>query len=190
MHRVSGSTLQSGRRLDGKPDLTVASLDTKVCVLLNQGDGTFAATVNYATGAGSTSVAPADLNGDGKPNLAVANRGSNNVSLLFNQGNGAFVATVSYGAGTTPRAVVAADLNGDGKPHLAIANPVSSNVSVLLNQGNGTFAPAISCGAGLGPLSIAAADMNADGRLDLAIANLDPLGDGDGVSVLLSVCLP
>ena len=46
---------------------------TRVSVLLNNGDGTFAARVDYPTGTAPASVAAADLNGDGKPDLAVAN---------------------------------------------------------------------------------------------------------------------
>ena len=40
-------------------------------VLLNNGDGTFAAKVDYPAGTGPLAVAAADLNGDGKPDLAV-----------------------------------------------------------------------------------------------------------------------
>jgi hypothetical protein len=54
-----------------------------VSVLLNLGNGTFAAAVNYAAGSGPYSVTAADLNGDGKPDLAVANSGGN-VSVLLN----------------------------------------------------------------------------------------------------------
>ena len=42
-------------------------------MLLNNGNGTFAAKVDYATGMEPRSVATADLNGDGKPDLAVTN---------------------------------------------------------------------------------------------------------------------
>jgi hypothetical protein len=55
-----------------------------VSVLLNQGNGTFAAAVNYAAGSSPRSVAAADLNADGRPDLAVANSGSGNVSVLLN----------------------------------------------------------------------------------------------------------
>ena len=53
-------------------------------VLLNQGNGTFAAPVRYAAGLRPVSVAAADLNGDGRPDLAVANSRSANVSVLLN----------------------------------------------------------------------------------------------------------
>jgi hypothetical protein len=79
------------------------------------------------------SVAAADLNGDGVPDLAVANYGSDNVSVLMNQGDGTFAAAVNYSTGSGARSVAAADLNGDGWPDLAVANYGSGDVSVLLN---------------------------------------------------------
>jgi len=55
-----------------------------VNVLLGNGDGTFQAPENYGAGTNPLSVAVGDFNGDGKPDLAVANNGSNNVSILLN----------------------------------------------------------------------------------------------------------
>jgi hypothetical protein len=78
-------------------------------------------------------VAAADLNGDGKPDLAVVNYNSGNVSVLLNLSNGTFAAAANYAAGAYPESVAAADLNADGKPDLAVANRGSSNVTVLLN---------------------------------------------------------
>jgi FG-GAP-like repeat len=69
---------------DGKADLLVAScgpgyscgggINGVVGVLLGNGDGTFKSAVTYdAGGYGTASVAVADVNGDGKPDLVVAN---------------------------------------------------------------------------------------------------------------------
>ena len=73
---------------DGKPDLAVADGNlftvSVLSVLLGNGDGTFQAAVNYGVGSGPISVAVGDFNGDGKPDLAVANQGSNNVTILLN----------------------------------------------------------------------------------------------------------
>ncbi len=72
---------------DGKPDLAVANyalFENSVSVLLGNGDGTFAAAQNLGTGFNPISVAAADLNGDDKPDLAVANGNSGNVSVLLN----------------------------------------------------------------------------------------------------------
>ena len=76
---------------DGVQDLAVANggtlpsfLDGSVSVLLGNGDGSFQATQYFGAGSGPRSAAVADFNGDGLPDLAVANELSNNVSVLIN----------------------------------------------------------------------------------------------------------
>jgi hypothetical protein len=122
---------------DGWLDLTTANLSSAdVSVLLNNGDGTYAAAVHYATDRYPLSVAVGDLNGDGWLDLAVANYGAyleqGNVAVLLNNGDGTFGAPVLYGAGERPRSVAVGDLNNDQWPDLAVAN--GYDVSVLLNQ--------------------------------------------------------
>ena len=78
--------------------------------------------MNFAAGSDSRSVAVGDFNGDGKPDLAVANSGSNNVSVLLGNGDGTFQAPVNYTAGSRSASVAVADFNGDGKPDLVVAN--------------------------------------------------------------------
>jgi hypothetical protein len=72
---------------DGKPDLALANDDFttggNVTVLIANGDGTFQAPVSYLAGANPFSVAVADFNGNGKADIAAANRGSNSVSVLL-----------------------------------------------------------------------------------------------------------
>jgi hypothetical protein len=181
---------------DGKLDLLVASPSCSgVCgqvgVLLGNGDGTFQTAVSYPTEYESDSVAVADVNGDGKPDLLVANYcdleagcwdqyvGPASVSVLLGNGDGTFRAAVSYEAGGyDAESVAVADLNSDGKPDLVVTD--SSGVSVLLGNGDGTFQAAVSYGAGgFESLSVAVADVNGDGKLDLVGT------DGSGVSVLL-----
>jgi len=83
-----------------------------------------------------------DFNADGKPDLAVANSGSDDVSVLLGNGDGAFQTAVNYGAGSVPYSLAAGDFNGDGTRDLAVANVGTSNdtsytlddVSVLLGN--------------------------------------------------------
>ncbi len=88
---------------------------------------------------GTSSVAVGDINGDGKPDLAVANWDDSTVSVLMNNGNGTFAAAVNYGAGAHPYSVAVGDLNGDGKPDLAVRNALDTTVSILWNHGSGVF---------------------------------------------------
>ena len=91
-------------------------------MLLGNGDGTFGAKTDFATGPVPVSVAIGDLNGDGKPDLAVANCDSNTVSVLLGNGDGTFGAKTDFATGSGPGSVAIGDLNGDGKPDLAVAN--------------------------------------------------------------------
>ena len=99
----------------------------------------FASPVSYLTGANAHGITSADLNGDGKPDLAVANSATSTVSVLLGRGDGTFVSPVNYGVGKTPKSVAAADLNGDGRIDLVTADQDSATVSVLMNLGNGSL---------------------------------------------------
>ena len=125
---------------DGKPDLVIASEggtysgSGEVSVLLNNGNGTFQAALNYSSvGSYYDSVAVGDFNGDGKLDVALANYGISNVSVLLGNGNGTFQPAITYPAGSNPLAVAVGDFNGDGRPDIAVANGSGNNVSVLLN---------------------------------------------------------
>jgi hypothetical protein len=197
---------------DGKPDLAVAQEATGtnkyrcpglVTVLVGNGNGTFQTTggAPYSAGYNSLAAVAGDFNGDGKPDLAVANWGNSasatlSVFLDNKAGSGSFGNAVNYGtgSGTKPLAVAVGDVNGDGFPDLITADYLTNTISILLNNGNGTFqSPStFSTGSGSGPDALAVADINDDGKLDLAIACYSAstvqvlLGNGNGTFALSS----
>src|SRR5437879_1142286 len=147
----------------------------------------FLPAVTYNSGGfGAASVVVADVNGDGKPDLVIANcdstanscyqlpTGNGVVGVLLGNGDGTFQPALVYdsgGLGATSVAV--ADVNGDGRPDLVVANFSSNTLAVLLGNGDGTFQPAITYGSGgVHPSSVAVADVNGDGRPDLLVANI------------------
>jgi uncharacterized protein (UPF0548 family) len=180
---------------DSKPDLLVATCASSGCasgtvaVLLGNGDGTFQAVMSYESGGSQPiSLAVADVNGDGKPDLIVANYPSNSIGVLLGKGDGTFQAAVDYGSGgQQPKSVTVADVNGDGKPDVLVAN-IAYTAAVLLGNGDGTFQAAVDYGSGgVYPLSIAAADLNGDGKPDLVVGNISGTKNTDGsVGVLLN----
>ena len=140
----------------------------------------------FPAGSSPDFVAVGDFNGDGHPDLAVANLESNNVTVLLGSAMGVFAAAPGspFPVGSSPDSVAVGDFNGDGNLDLAVANKGDGTVTVLLGNGRGGFTAAGSpLIVGSKPYSVVAADFNGDGRLDLAVANLE----SDTVSILIQV---
>src|SRR5450755_2669412 len=157
-----GSVAVADLNKDGKPDL-VASVGvgvsaTEVAVLLGKGDGTFLPAVKYSAGAWGGLVVIADVNGDGKLDIVVANRciaGESNcgtgkaangrVGVLLGNGDGTFQPVVLYDAGgQSTNSIAVADVNGDGKLDAVTVNwdrrnKGNNQVGVLLGSGAGSF---------------------------------------------------
>jgi hypothetical protein len=137
----------------------------------------------------------ADLNGDGKLDLATAD--GSVVSVLVGHGDGTFRAPVDYRTSIEPpwdssgvTGIAAADVNGDGWPDLLVTGngPRHFEVVVLVNDGAGLFRRELVCvvGSPAGDESaVAAGDVNADGIVDVVVAGIDGdfallLGRGGG----------
>jgi carboxylesterase family protein/VCBS repeat protein len=170
---------------EGRQDLVVGSgaspTGDHVLVYVNH-DGNFG--MGQATG-GSTipdqsvtvggtprSIAVADLNGDGRLDLAVANEATADVTILLGDGPGAFTSTQTVHLGQLPRSVAVGDLNRDGIPDLVTANFGSSTVSVLRGSGDGAFEPAQDFWAGEEPSGVAVGGFDGQGRTDVVVGRI------------------
>lgn len=190
---------------DGKQDIVVtSSVDGSSAVLFkSNGDGTYSRNVfeDVQLGTDPHSMIAADINGDAKLDIIVANRhnvGSfeaSTVSTLFNMGNMSFMSSFEQSGsdanalcaadfdedGTTEIRVFtqetigcAADFDGNGRPDYATAQTMSDgSVKIYLNHGGGVFDTPASYSAGGACLAIAAGDFSGDNRPDIAVTHSD-----------------
>jgi type II secretory pathway component GspD/PulD (secretin) len=141
---------------DGVPDLAIANsgapstatdgtavTGNSVSVLfgnpnpnqVDTGNGTFTTPTAYAAGTGPTSIAVADYNQDGFPDLAMSDSLDNAVTILFNEGTGVFTSSIpEIPVGAGPVSIVTADFNGDGIPDAATADNGAAEATVILNS--------------------------------------------------------
>ncbi|MGK3963651.1 FG-GAP-like repeat-containing protein [Sorangium sp. So ce118] len=167
---------------DGFSDIVVTSpASSRLSILINQGNGSFAAPVAYTNSAnGQTAgIAFGDADGDGK--LDILSNGAAGRYLFFfkGNGNGTFASGVqSVAAATTSSnsalGVVASDFNGDGKLDAYIlVTTASGGVRPMTGNGTGAFAsgPVVPTGASPALNAIAAADLDGDGYDDLVLTN-------------------
>jgi hypothetical protein len=144
---------QQGNRLvatdlndDAKPDLAVAIQHgvhprDGLAVLLGNGDGTFQSAVVSLPGVNANDVAAADLNRDGKTDLALANGSSvNGVEVVLGNGDGTFQSPTAYSTGGGAKTVSLVDVNRDGLADLVVG---TSYTAILFGDGDGNFGPAI-----------------------------------------------
>jgi hypothetical protein len=166
---------------DGKLDIAVVNSNSNTISIFRNvstvGTIAFAAKIDYTTGNSPYGLAIGDLDGDGKPDIAIDNYGSNTVSTFKNVGSPgsiSFAAKVDYLTGSGPNSVFIGDVDGDGKPDLSIPNLDANTVSVLRNTstpGTISFAAKTDYTTGVNPWNVQLGDLNGDGKLDLVVAN-------------------
>jgi len=183
---------------DGRADIvTTNTSGSSLTVLLGDGRGGFAAAPGspFAVKPSAFAVAVGDVNGDGRPDLAVGhysgqltNRGRDGVTVLLGDGRGGFAPGPGspFVAGHAPISLAIGDVDGDGRADLAVANYGGGDVTVFRGDGKGGFAAAGVFAVGRTPAGIAVADLDGDGRADVATAD----SGSDQVTVLLSAARP
>lgn len=180
---------------DGNLDLVVTD-GYYLQVMLGKGDGAFAAAPGTPVNMGvvGNSVAVADFNGDGIPDIAVPTCGAADmpaVSVLLGNGDGTFTPVPSCCGAPEPQMhcadIAAGDFSGSGHLDLAVniqdlqSTTPAMYMEILLGQGDGSFTPddfsEILPSPGSPPNALWTADFNGDGRLDFLV-RLYAVGDG------------
>jgi hypothetical protein len=167
---------------DGKPEIVVTNAGSNtLTVLLNKGDGTFAAQPAVPLTPGPSAVSVGDVNGDGKGDVYWFAGATFNA--LYGMGDGTFAAAPVTTAFSSAATLVAADLNGDGAIDVAFS-VAGASVSIALNKGDGTFPSSLALYLAMASVTgLSLADWNGDGTPDLLAAGTPStvlLNDGKG----------
>jgi hypothetical protein len=151
--------------------------------------------ITVPAGDGPGSVAIADVNHDGHPDIVAVNKNSRTLTVLLGDGHGHFQAAPGppCPTGQSPNDLALGDFNGDGNIDIAIANTEVPLITILLGDGKGGFRP-----SGHSPFTVdsnphvhgvAVADFTGDGKLDVVTddwgRNQVRLLAGDGAGNLI-----
>ncbi len=172
---------------DGKPDLTVTFyLPQTVSVLRNTSTvgslttDSFAPMTDFALAGRGHTPALADLDGDGKPDIAVATELNSALSIFQNVSTpGSFTtaslaARVDLSTGYNAWGVAVGDLDGDGRPDVVFANAYDNTISIYRNIVP-VVAPPVADATATVPLVISANNSNATVVLNGSLSS-DPNG--------------
>lgn len=113
---------------DGTMDVAVCDnmgLSSGVDLLLGNGDGTLKKAVLFPGGKSPVALSEGDFNNDGKPDLAMVNTGSQDISVFLNTGSGTFAPPLSVAPGTSHIGIAIGDFDGSGVAELIIVNSPS-----------------------------------------------------------------
>jgi hypothetical protein len=180
---------------DSTLDLVIANNESSdVTVYLGDGKGAFkqAPGSPFPAGQECSDVAAGDLNGDGTPDLAIANHGIKTVTVLLGNGKGQFSlapgSPFSVESNPHPHGIVVGHFDGDTNADIAIDSWAENKILVLFGKGDGTFqSPGTKFEVGKMPYQrLRTADVNHDGNADIVTSNFEAssvsvlLGDGKG----------
>lgn len=158
---------------DGTDDVVTANRSgDNLSIFVNLGAGTFGQAVSVeAGGAGETSCAVADANGDGIQDVFVGTYQSREIILLLGDGQGGLQFSARTSAGGTPWMLAVGDINGDGDVDVVAANSLRANAGVVTGDGRGGLNPVVTYPTGTFPLAIDVGDLDGDGDLDMVTSN-------------------
>jgi hypothetical protein len=160
---------------DGKSDLILlcwASSPMLVQTWLSNGNGTFTLAATQPIIGPTGRAVAADLNGDGKQDLAVTFWRENKLGVFLGKGDGSFVSPPTYlDSAAFPIPLAAADFDHDGYTDLLVVNQTSPQRCLFRNnQGKGFDNRRCDLLPGTPGGDVAIGDFDQNGGMDAAIA--------------------
>ncbi|HZY78673.1 MAG TPA: choice-of-anchor tandem repeat GloVer-containing protein [Cyclobacteriaceae bacterium] len=153
---------------------------------------------DYTTGEYPIGATVADLDGDGRPELIVANHSGNTISVFQNLAApgvlaaGSLASKIDIAANASPIGVAAGDIDGDGLLDIVATN-TNNTVSVFRNKHSGNtfsagalFDTRVDFTVDNNSYDVAIGDLDGDGRNDIVTANMA----GPTISVLRNTATP
>ena len=164
---------------DGWSDIVVSDIaeseigDSRVSVLLNAPGGVLSSAPACRVGAQPQSVAIADFNHDGRPDLVAAIWSTNEAMVMVGNGDGTFQPAVGVAAGPNPTGICSGDFDTDGRQDIAVASWSSNSVTLLRNDS--TFvtqepSPFATCPSGGATFSVAVSEAHLSFRWQREVA--------------------
>ncbi len=179
---------------DGRPDIIAANRHGRTpgfnYICLNQGNGQFGADCIGFSPEPATTIAAADVDGDGIVDLLVPHRngGQSRLYLGTKHGDLAHMTSMPFGpANAQFRVAEAADFNNDGKLDV-VAIDEATGIAIHFGRGDGTFVPPVPIGdMAIVPYALTVGDLNCDGTADFIVGNVTALStvyfnDGTGMT--------
>jgi hypothetical protein len=155
---------------DGRPDMMIASGNSSVRMSLAQPDGSLDAATIVHTAAYLSDFDVADIDGDQKSDVVVADTGTNTLVFLHGNGDETFATPVNTALTFAPTQIATGDYTGDGKLDVAIRSYSAAILAIYAGDGAGHFSEAWRTGLGDSVLRMANGDIDGDGKLDVLIA--------------------
>lgn len=176
---------------DGKPEILVGySSSTSIGIFKNTATSgvinaaSLASRVDFGISSATTSIAVADIDMDGKPDIVAGRGGVMSAAILRNTStvgtinSSSFATLVAIPTHNSAQNLAVADIDGDGKPDLVTANNSLNSISILRNISSpgsistSSFSAYVDYPVSTQMEGLVVADVDGDNKLDVVVSGI------------------